>query len=303
MRRAVAISTGLILALAALPAPAWAQYRDEARPKDLQRLQEDLANLDEELQGLEAGDTKTDAFRRRAEEVREETIYLKVKMRHHQNAGREGTGVLYEEVSDLRRSIADLRDDIGHAFGRDAREVSLREGTEIVVRLDEAVSSKTARREDRVDASVLRPVRAEGLLAIPAGARVRGIVRDAEPAERPSKPGRLDLAFDALYLDRTRLDLHGRVVAISGEDDRRDTREKAGIGAVLGGMVGAILGGKKGAIAGMVIGAGGAVAATKGDEVDLPTGTILTVRLDRPLTVPRAAERGRDRGDDQDRRR
>jgi len=288
MRPFVAVPLAL-LSLALAPMPARGQARDEARPRDLQRLQEDLKNLDEELQALDAGGSKAEDLQRRAEEIREEVVYLKVKMRHHQRAGREGTGVLYDEISDLRRLISDLRDDIAQGAGRDARELRIREGTDILVRLDEGLSSRTARREDRFEASIARPIRAEGGgLALPAGTRVRGIVRAAEPAQRGSKGGRLELDFDAIYLDRTRLDLRSRVVAILDEDeDRLDTREKAGIGAVLGGVLGGILGGKKGAIAGIAIGAGGAVAASRGDEVDLPAGTLVTIRLDRPLVIPR----------------
>ena len=273
-----------VLALAASIAPVRAQSGEEARARDLQRLQEDLANLDEELQALEPGDKKTDQFRERAEEIREETIYLKVKMRHNQREGRSGTGVSYEEVANLRRSIADLQEDMDRAFGREAREVRLEEGASILVRLDHPVSSRTARREDRVDASVAQPVRAGGVPALPAGTQVRGVVRDVEPAQRPSKGGRLELGFDALYLDRTRLDMRGRVTEISEGGGRA---EKAGIGAVLGGVLGGILGGKKGVLAGVVLGGGGAVVATKGEDVELPAGTILTVRLERALVVPR----------------
>jgi hypothetical protein len=284
MKRLAPVTLAAALALAAPPAPA--QDRDEARPRDLQRLQEDLANLDEELGGLEKGDAKADALRARAEEIREETIYLKVKMRRHRKAGREGTGVSYDEVADLRRAIADLRGDLEAAFGAAEREVRIPEGTQLRVRLDESLSSRTARREDRFEASVARPVRAGGVLAVPAGTRVRGVVRDVEPAQRPAKGGRLELDFDALYLDRTRIDIKARVVSLH-EDDKGEAAEKAGIGAILGGVVGGILGGKKGAVAGIIIGGTGAVAASKGEEVELPEGTVLTVRLERALTVPR----------------
>jgi hypothetical protein len=277
----------ILLALAAGALPVAGQSRDEARPRDLQRLQEDLANLDDELKDLEPGDAKAEAFRQRAEEIREETIYLKVKMRHQENAGREGTGVLFDEVSELRRSITSLRDDIEGAFGRSDREVQIPDGTELLVRLEEPLSSKTARREDRFEATIFRPVRFEGVNAIPAGTRLRGIVRDCEPAQRPSRSGRLELDFDALYLDRARLDLRGRVTSIWQDDDRPDKKEKAGIGAVLGGVLGGILGGRKGAIAGVLIGGTGAVVATKGDDLELPAGTILAVRLEKPLSVPR----------------
>lgn len=272
----------IILALAAHLAPA--QSRDEARPRDLERLQEDLANLDDELQGLEPQDEKADSFRLRADEVREDVTYLKVKMRRQQQQGAPGTGVLYDEVADVRRSIANLREDMESAFGLTG-EARLSEGTQIFVRLDEPVSSKTARREDRIEASVFRPVRTGATLAIPAGTRIRGIVRDAAPAERPSKGGRLELEFDSLYLGPDRIDIQGQVAAIQDDGHGSETAGKAGIGAVLGGVLGGILGGGKGAIVGVLAGGTGAVVGTKGDDVELPAGSILTVRLERPITI------------------
>src|SRR5258708_5847966 len=196
-----------VLALAALAVPftAAAQGGEEARPRDLQRLQDDLRNLDEDLRALEPGDSRAESFRQRAEEIREDTIALKVKMRRQERTGREGTGVGMDEVDELRRSIRELRDDLDRAFGADnRREVQIPEGTQFSVRLDEPLSSRTARREDRFEASVFRPVRSEGVLAIPAGARMRGIVRDVDPAQRPSKGGKLELDCDGLYLDRGR---------------------------------------------------------------------------------------------------
>lgn len=278
-----------LLAVLMLPVSAYPQSSsDDARPRDIQRLQDDVANLDEDLRALEAGDPKTEAFRRRAEDIRDELTYLKVKMRRHRRAGGgdEGTGVGYDEVADVGRAVADLREDMDRAFrGADRRgEVRLAEGAQILVRLEQPLSSRTARREDRVEATVFRPVRAEGVRALPAGTRVRGVVRQAEPAQRPSKGGRLELDFDAIYLDRTRLDLAGRVIAVEEDADRE---EKAGVGAVLGGVLGGILGGRRGALVGILLGSTGAVVGSKGNDVELPSGTILTVRLDRPVVIPR----------------
>ena len=233
----------VLIALVALAAPTPARSADEAGLGDLQGLQEDLANLDGDLAALEPGDRKTDDFRERAEQIREETIYLKVKMQHHQRDGGSGTGLSYDEVARLRRSIANLRDDVDRAFGRQERELVLEEGTSIQVRLAHGLSSRTARREDRVDASVAEPVRAGGVLALPAGTEMRGVVRDVEPAERPSKAGRIEIEFDSVYPDRTRIDMRGRVAEIREGDERA---QKAGIGAVLGGVLGGLLGGKRG---------------------------------------------------------
>jgi hypothetical protein len=105
-------------------------------------------------------------------------------------------------------------------------------------------------------------------------------VRDVERAQRPSKAGRLDLDFDTLYLDRDRLDLRARVVSISAP-----TAGKAGIGATLGAILGGVLGGSKGALIGILVGGTGAVAGTKGEEAELPAGTVVRIRLERPLNL------------------
>jgi hypothetical protein len=267
-------------------ATAGAQGRDEARPRDLQRLQQDLSNLDEDLQALDSGDRQAEEFRQRAEDIREQVIYLKVKMRRQQSAGREGTGVFYDEVADVQQSIRVLRKDMAQAFGGPrGGEVRLAPGSPILVRLEEGLSSRTARVEDRIEATIFRPVRADGGIAIPAGVTLKGTVRYAEPARRPSKEGRLELDFNALYLDPVRVDVAGHVVALGDDGDVRKVN-KAGVGATLGGILGAILGGGKGAFIGTVLGGGGAVVGTKGDDVDLPAGTILTVVLDRTLVIP-----------------
>jgi hypothetical protein len=281
------------LVLLALPAPARAQSRDEARPRDLQYLQGELESLDEQLKALEPSDRTTDEFRRRADEIHDDTVYLKVKMKRHQQEGLPGTGVTASEVAEIRRAVNDLQDDIGRSFGvkrsRDdessSRDVRLPEGTAIRLRLDQPLSSRTARSEDRFEASVLGPVRQDGILVIPAGTRVRGYVRRAEPAHRPSKAGQLDLDFDTLYLGPERLDMRVNVAAIEGDDGGSDTGKKAGIGAAIGAVLGGILGGAKGAVIGVAVGGGGAVVATKGDDVELPAGTVILVRLERPLNV------------------
>ena len=277
-----ALACALLTLFAIAPAPVSAQPGDEASLDDLRSLQDDLANLDGEIAALEPGDAKAEAFRDRAEAIREETIYLKVKVEHHQRDGGSGTGLSREDVARVRRMVDDLRNDIAAAFGREEQELRLPEGTSIEVRLAHALSSRSARREDRVDASVAEPVRAAGVIALPAGSQVQGVVRDVEPAQRPSKAGRIEIEFDTVYLEGARIDMRGRVAEIRESGERA---EKAGIGAVVGGVLGGLLGGKGGAIAGILVGGGGAVAATKGDDVELPAGTVLTVRLERPLVI------------------
>jgi hypothetical protein len=60
---------------------------------------------------------------------------------------------------------------------------------------------------------------------------------------------------------------------------------RIGAGAGIGAIIGGVLGGVRGALAGIAIGGGGMIAATEGNEVELPQGTVLRVRLDSALQV------------------
>jgi hypothetical protein len=282
MRLPFAVALMLSLAVPAAP-----QTAREATSRDLERLQDELENLDELLATLEPNDAIADRFRSRAQELQEDVVYLKVKMRRHLEGGEKGAGVALEEVERLRREAFDLREEIERSFGGGRAGLRLPAGTEFTVRLGQELSSKTARVEERFEATVDVPVRTEGGPALEAGTTLRGIVRNVEGAERPSRPGRLDLDFYALYLGPTRLDLRARVVEIGPHRTKgASTGKKAGIGGVLGGVLGAILGGGAGAVIGVVSGGAGAVLGTRGEEVVLPEGTRLTVRLEQPLDLP-----------------
>jgi hypothetical protein len=278
---------GLALALATSALPAAAQTTDTLR-QDLQRLQDDLVNLDDSLAALEASHPREAELRARADRIRDRVDRLAADIQGNAGAVRTASA---EEIRSLRRDINTLRRDVDAAAGRRLGGVAatLPEGTAIDMRLEQALSSDTARLEDRFEATVAVPVRDEqGRVVIPAGTRVRGIVAAVQDAERPAKPGRLDLSFDTIYLDdRTATPLRGRLVSVKENLDRSETGKRAGIGAVVGGILGSIIGGTEGAIIGVVLGGAGGVVATPGEEVSLPSGTILTVNLDQPLQVRR----------------
>jgi hypothetical protein len=66
------------------------------------------------------------------------------------------------------------------------------------------------------------------------------------------------------------------------------TAEMTGGGALLGTVIGAIAGGGKGALIGAVVGGAGGAAAqvlTRGKEVRVPAESVLTFKLDQPLTL------------------
>jgi len=93
-----------------------------------------------------------------------------------------------------------------------------------------------------------------------------------------------DERFDSLVLGSQTVHMDARVVDMKqGGVDKRH----AGLGAVVGGVLGAVLDGAKGAVVGAILGGGGAVVASSGQDVELPAGTLVTVRLERPLRAAR----------------
>ena len=270
--------------------PVLADHPGGATPADLRELRTEVNRLDDNLQMLDDANPRAREFREREQQLRDRLVVLRDQMREHQQDPSEGLGASKSEVADLRRDIQSLSRDVEAAYDHGGpatargRATDLPDGTEIRIRLEEPVSSKTARVEERVDATVVQSVTRDGRTAIPAGSAVRGTVSRVERAQRPSKGGRVEMTFDSLVVDGQQVGMDARVVNVNeGGIDKK----KAGLGAVIGGVLGAVLDGGKGAVIGAIVGGGGAVVASSGDDVELPVGTVLTVQLERPLTLAR----------------
>jgi hypothetical protein len=158
-------------------------------------------------------------------------------------------------------------------------------GQELDVRLETTLSSKTAKVEQRFNATTVADLMQNGMALIPAGSRVRGVVSAVNPADRIHRAGSLTLSFDQLDVRGRNYPMRAQATNVFESGGIREEAPTAGIGAGAGAIVGGILGGVKGAILGAVIGAGGAIAATEGKDIDLPSGSIVRIRLDSPLTV------------------
>jgi hypothetical protein len=268
-------------------APVFADHPTGATSADIRRLQTDIDRLDDSLAQLNDSNPRSGEFRRREAELRDQLTTLRTQVRRHRQNNREGLGASQAEVEEVRQDVVALRQEVDRTIDRGddlaTGSVSVPGGTEFAVRLEQPLSSATARREDRVEATVAEAVRVDGRVVIPAGATVRGIVTNVEPARRPSNGGRLELSFDQVEMaNGRRVDIRSRVVSL---DEGGFSKKRAGIGAALGGILGGILDGKQGALIGVLVGGGGAVVASKGGDVELPAGTVMTVRLDQSIAA------------------
>lgn len=159
----------------------------------------------------------------------------------------------------------------------------------IGIRLDYAVSSRAARVEDRISATVTRNVTVDGRVAIPEGARLEGTITGVDRGGKFRERPRLSLQFDTMILtDGTRMSIKTDAIVREGDSPSADAAVKVGAGTAAGAILGSVLGGKKGAVVGGVTGAAAGSATVMsgdGNETALKAGAPLTVRLTDGLVV------------------
>lgn len=171
----------------------------------------------------------------------------------------------------------------------DFDELVIERNAVIGIRLDHAVSTRTARVEDRISATITRDVQVGDRIAIAAGARLEGTIVAVERGGKFRTAPRIGLQFDTLILtDKTRMSIDTEPIFREGTSPSADATAKVGTGAVVGGILGAVLGGKKGAAIGAAAGGvtgAATVAQGDGEEVALRAGASLTVKLTDELVV------------------
>jgi hypothetical protein len=179
-------------------------------------------------------------------------------------------------------------------------------GQIIRVRMNQTITSETARVGDQFTTTVVDPVYSSGLEVIPTGSQIVGRVTTVNRASRKSKAGTIGVHFVSLRLptgitrsmngDLTDVTTDSNVNADNeGEvEGRSATRRNVvfiGGGAAAGALIGAIAGGGKGAGIGAGVGAGLGVAGaffSKGHEAVVKSGTEFGVVLNQTLSLPKA---------------
>ena len=300
MRFGVPLVFALALA-AGSPTPAAAQ--STVTSTDVQRLQDSIYDTSRAVAQMRSRDASTAAqLQAELDDAGDEAIYLKVKLRKNEPIARNEYADVRDRVENIRsRARGDSAGGYTPPAGsiNDGRPVStagtpvrsqnpneIPVGTEFDVRLQNSLSSKTAQVEDRIDATTMVDLRDErGRTLVPAGSLMRGIVNSVNRATRMDRKGSLTVAFDRVTINGRSHPLRATVSQALESEGIMGEKEKIGIGAGAGAIIGAILGGAKGALAGILIGGGGTIAATEGKDVELPSGTVLRVRLDSALTL------------------
>ncbi|MEZ5333661.1 MAG: hypothetical protein R2991_16875 [Thermoanaerobaculia bacterium] len=281
-----------------------AELSDEMMGEDLsaepsvQEEADDLARREAELDAAEADLARREELARRESEVAAREAELARRERAAAPAPQPAPRPAVEPEPEplvVPPEPAPEPEPVPEPEPRRLVDVTVPAGTLVDVEILDSVSSATSQPGDRFATRVATDVVADGLVAIPAGALVSGVVTEAVPLRRIGGQARLALDLDRLMVG-------GREVPISAglaEAGRSETGKDA---ATIGGAAaaGAILGRstasrhdrKKATILGTLLGAaaGTVIAAkTEGEEITLPEGTFVTLTLDQPvhLTVER----------------
>jgi hypothetical protein len=177
-------------------------------------------------------------------------------------------------------------------------EFGVPDGTRLVATLDNALSTRSSRVEDRFTLTTRGPSQYDGAV-------IEGTVSSVSASGQVSGRADMTLTFDSIRLRNGRTHPFAGVIegirTPTGETIRVDnsgtvedasqtqkTVERGTIGAAIGAIIGALAGGGKGAVIGGVIGAGagaGTVIAQGRDQIDLARGTEFTVRSIVPVAA------------------
>ena len=166
--------------------------------------------------------------------------------------------------------------------------VTIPAGQSILVRMIDGVDSAKNHVGDIFHASLETDLTINNGLVARKGTDVYGRLAEAKEAGHISGSSELQLELTRMVIDGHDYPLVSSDYTLQGKGRGSNTAKKVGGGAALGAIIGAIAGGGKGAAigAGVGAGAGGAVQVlTRGQQVKVPSETLLEFRLQQPATV------------------
>jgi hypothetical protein len=165
--------------------------------------------------------------------------------------------------------------------------------TAIQIRINDPLTTKTAKANDEFHGTVAAAVQAGGVIVIPNGTPVLGRVVKAKPVGHFVGGAEMTLELTTIRLPQP--DGKGQDVAIvteylssDGKGRGSNTAEKVGVGAGGGAVIGALAGGGTGAAIGAGAGAGLGLAAnavSSGDQIVLKPETMLRFQIQNPLSA------------------
>jgi hypothetical protein len=164
-------------------------------------------------------------------------------------------------------------------------ELTIPAGTRMIAALDQTVSTKSSDVGQRIELTTVDPIRLKDGHVVPEGVTIRGEVTHSKDGGRIAGAPELTLRFTEMEVSGEEYAIRADPFRVRGKSDLGESAAEIGGGAVVGGVIGALTGHPvRGAAVGAVLGTGVAVA-TDGDDIVLPAGQRLRLRLAESVTV------------------
>jgi hypothetical protein len=183
--------------------------------------------------------------------------------------------------------------------GQQAGEVvTVPVGALLRMRINQTLTSASAKPGDRFDGIVVNDVVAGGAVAIPRGAAVQGTVVGAKKAGALSGRGELTLQLTQVTLGGVSTPIVSDVWGRTTGDKAAQSVNSTAAGGVIGALLGAAAGGGRGAAIGAGVGGAlglGSAAASGGGQVFVPSEGLLTFHMAQPATVSTLSQAEMDR--------
>ena len=171
------------------------------------------------------------------------------------------------------------------------KKITVPAGTRILIRTIDPIDTEKQKTGFRFTGSLETNLQAEDEVVAPRGSMVYGRLAEASSSGRMSGSSQLTLELTDIVINGTAYPLLTSTYEIRGEGEGKKTTRKVLGGAGLGALIGGIAGGGKGAGIGALAGlAGGtAIAASKkGEQLQIPSESLLEFRLEQPVALPLA---------------
>lgn len=165
-------------------------------------------------------------------------------------------------------------------------------GTRISIRTIDSIDSTKNRVGYRFQASLEEPLFVDGNVVVPKGADVYGRLEGSKETGTFTGRSELKLTLTGIVVQGRTVPLVTGEYELSGKSKGESTAKRTAGGAALGGIIGAIAGHGKGAAIGAATGAGvgaGSEIITKGEQVKIPSETLLYFTLQQSVTIPKQA--------------
>jgi hypothetical protein len=182
-----------------------------------------------------------------------------------------------------------LRAMAANSAAQSKQKITVPAGTRILIRMIDSIDSANQKTGDRFTASLETNLQAEDVVVAPRGSKVHGRLAQASSAGKMSGSSQLTLELTDIVINGTAYPLLTSAYEIKGKGEGKKTAGKIFGGAGLGAIIGGIAGGGAGAAIGAVAGAAGgtAIAASKkGEQLQIPSESLLEFRLQQPVKLP-----------------